>query len=68
MSEPPSITRAPTWVRTDGGARLVVLAGVISVLVLGVPILMAGYGADVDSFLMLGTWDLLLSDGRYVPS
>lgn len=46
---------------------LIAIVGVSS-LVLAVRVLRAGYGADNDTFLMLGTWDVLVDTGRYVPS
>ncbi len=36
--------------------------------VLGIRILSAGYGADNDTWLMLGTWDGVRRFGHYVPS
>jgi hypothetical protein len=46
---------------------LLVAAG-LSVGLLAARILGAGYGADNDTFGMLGTWDVLRAEGRYVPS
>jgi hypothetical protein len=43
------------------------LAGAL-VAVLAVRIYAAGYGADNDTWLMLGTWDVLVDQHRYVPS
>jgi hypothetical protein len=40
----------------------------VSTLVLGARILASGYGADNDTWLMLGTWDAITTQGRYVPS
>lgn len=37
-------------------------------LALAFRILRAGYGADNDTYLMLGTWDGLLKYGKYLPS
>lgn len=37
-------------------------------MVLAVRILAAGFGADNDTYLMLGTWDGLRQFGNYVPS
>jgi hypothetical protein len=36
--------------------------------VLAVRIYASGYGADNDTWLMLGTWDVLVDEHRYVPS
>jgi hypothetical protein len=69
MPEPsPQIQRRWSGSRDSRLALAVVAVGAVSVLALSAPILAAGYGADNDSFLMLGTWDLLLNEGRYVPS
>ena len=38
------------------------------VAVLAARIYVAGYGADNDTWLMLGTWDVLVDEHRYVPS
>lgn len=40
----------------------------ISTVTLGALIWRSGYGADNDTFLMLGTWDILKAEGKYVPS
>jgi hypothetical protein len=49
---------------------LLVLAGAAGVLlaVLAARIYANGYGADNDTWLMLGTWDVLVDEHRYVPS
>jgi len=47
------------------GAGLVVVAAIV---VLAVRIYASGYGADNDTWLMLGTWDVLVDQQRYVPS
>jgi hypothetical protein len=39
-----------------------------AVLVLAVRVFADGYGADNDTWLMLGTWDVLVDQQRYVPS
>jgi hypothetical protein len=59
--------------RTDGThvsrTTLAILgAGAVSTIILGARILRAGYGADNDTWLMLGTWDHLVRTGDYVPS
>lgn len=51
--------------------RLVLGAGALVagiVAVLAVRIYTAGFGADNDTWLMLGTWDALVERHRYVPS
>jgi hypothetical protein len=55
------------------GRPRAVLAAVASTAVLVVGVLAAriyadGYGADNDTWLMLGTWDALVDQHRYVPS
>lgn len=49
-------------------ARVAVAISALSTLVLGTRVLRAGYGADNDTFLMLRTWDVLRTQGTYVPS
>lgn len=49
-------------------ACVVVAFSALSTLVLGARVLRAGYGADNDTFLMLRTWDVLRTQGTYVPS
>jgi hypothetical protein len=54
--------------RARGG--LVALAAVVGavVVVLAARIFADGYGADNDTWLMLGTWDVVVDQQRYVPS
>ena len=49
---------------------LLVVAGAVGALlaVLAARIYASGYGADNDTWLMLGTWDVLVDEHRYVPS
>ena len=50
-----SSSARPDWSRS--------VVGVLAALVYA-----AGYGADNDTWLMLGTWDVLVDEQRYVPS
>jgi hypothetical protein len=47
---------------------VILVAAAVSTIVLGTRILRAGYGADNDTWLMLGTWDHLVRTGAYLPS
>lgn len=53
---------------TVGGTLLVIAACVSSSVLLGWRVLRSGYGADNDTWLILGTWDVIVEQGRYVPS
>jgi hypothetical protein len=59
----PDSTAMPRRLLPGAAALVAALVGVLAVRIYA-----AGYGADNDTWLMLGTWDVLVDEHRYVPS